>query len=81
MYPTTRSVLACLRSLYLEQFTWLPPPYEYEEVLMPIDILSGSSRLRETIDGGSTTPTDVERLAEVNAGQWWEQSRPCLLYA
>lgn len=33
-------------------FAWRPPPYEYEHRLMPIDILAGSSRLREAIDAG-----------------------------
>ncbi len=80
-YTTTVALLACLRSLYPPQFTWLPPPYEYEGTLMPIDILSGSSRLRETVDGGGTTPADVERLAELNVEAWREQSRPYLLYS
>jgi uncharacterized protein YbbC (DUF1343 family) len=35
-------------------FAWRPPPYEYEHRLMPIDILAGSSRLREAIDAGDS---------------------------
>ena len=34
-----------------------PPPYQYEHRLMPIDILGGSSRLRERIDAGETAAT------------------------
>ncbi len=33
---------------------WRPPPYEYEQEKMPIDILSGSSALREAVDAGAT---------------------------
>ena len=80
-YAATVALFACLRSLYPEQFAWLPPPYEYEEVLMPIDILSGSSRLREAIDGGGTTPTHAELLAQVDIERWRQQSRPHWLYS
>jgi uncharacterized protein YbbC (DUF1343 family) len=33
-----------------ERFAWRPPPYEYEHEKMPIDILAGSSELREQIE-------------------------------
>ncbi len=80
-YTTTVALFACLRRLYGEQFAWLPPPYEYEEVLMPIDILSGSRRLREAIDSGRTSPADVAQLAELNVDRWREQSSGYLLYS
>jgi uncharacterized protein YbbC (DUF1343 family) len=35
-----------------DRFEWRPPPYEYEYVKPPIDILYGSPRLREAIDAG-----------------------------
>jgi uncharacterized protein YbbC (DUF1343 family) len=34
------------------KFAWRQPPYEYEHDKMPIDILAGSSQLREQIEGG-----------------------------
>ena len=34
------------------EFAWRNPPYEYEHDKMPIDILAGSSDLREQIEGG-----------------------------
>ena len=79
-YTTTVALFACLRELYPEEFTWLSPPYEYEATLMPIDILSGSSRLRETLDTGTTGPSDVAQLADLDADPWWERVRPHLLY-
>lgn len=33
-------------------FAWREPPYEYEYVKRPIDILSGSPRLREALESG-----------------------------
>ena len=37
------------------QFAWRDPPYEYEFTKPPIDILYGSSRLREGLAAGRTT--------------------------
>jgi uncharacterized protein YbbC (DUF1343 family) len=53
-------------------FMWRDPPYEYEPTLAPIDILYGSSALREGLERGVTaadlaaswTP-DVERFLDV----------------
>src|SRR4029453_17917585 len=33
-----------------DEFTWRPPPYEYEHDKMPIDILAGNATFREQID-------------------------------
>jgi len=35
------------------EFAWRQPPYEYEPEKMPIDILSGSTTLREQIEAGA----------------------------
>jgi uncharacterized protein YbbC (DUF1343 family) len=42
------------------QFAWRQPPYEYERTKMPIDILAGSSELRERITLGHA-PRDIAR--------------------
>ena len=34
------------------RFEWRKPPYEYEERLMPVDILAGSPALRRQIEAG-----------------------------
>ncbi len=54
------------------RFEWRPPPYEYERIRMPIDILYGSAALRQQLDAGVTarelarswTP-ELERFEEV----------------
>jgi uncharacterized protein YbbC (DUF1343 family) len=48
------AVIEELRRADPATFAWRPPPYEYEHRLMPIDILAGSSRLREAIDAGES---------------------------
>ncbi len=80
-YATTVAIFACLKSLYPQQFSWLPPPYEYEAVLMPIDILTGSSRLRDTLDSGLASPEEVSELASLDVDRWRERSRSFLLYS
>ena len=45
------AVMWTLRRLYGEAFEWLDPPYEYEETLWPIDILTGGTWVREAVDG------------------------------
>jgi uncharacterized protein YbbC (DUF1343 family) len=67
----TLSLLDAARRLDPNGFSWLPPPYEYERVRPPIDILFGSDRLRRRFE--SPTPlTEAERqpLAECNAAAW-----------
>ena len=45
-------ILCAARRLAPNDFAWRNPPYEYEEVLPPIDILWGSSELRTGVDSG-----------------------------
>lgn len=80
-YVATLSILACVRSLYPDDLAWLPPPYEYEVVRMPIDILSGSSLLRNAIDSDQTSPEDVRGLAELDDGRWLQRSDQFRLYS
>jgi len=71
----TLRLLATVIRLWPDDFQWLPPPYEYEREKLPIDILYGSSRLREAI--GQATITELARLDEA---AWWRRVQPHLLY-
>jgi uncharacterized protein YbbC (DUF1343 family) len=42
------ALLEAFRQAGPARFSWREPPYEYEYVKPPIDILYGSARLRET---------------------------------
>jgi uncharacterized protein YbbC (DUF1343 family) len=46
------ALLAAFRAADPQSFRWCDPPYEYEREKRPIDILAGSSELREQIEGG-----------------------------
>jgi uncharacterized protein YbbC (DUF1343 family) len=43
-------LLEAFRSANRDRFEWRDPPYEYEHVKLPIDILAGAATLREQID-------------------------------
>jgi uncharacterized protein YbbC (DUF1343 family) len=46
------AIVATAAKLRPDRFRWGDPPYEYEYAIPPIDIISGSAALRETIDAG-----------------------------
>ncbi len=48
------AVIEELRRANPTSYAWRPPPYEYEHRLMPIDLLAGSSRMREQIEAGAS---------------------------
>ncbi len=54
------AIMQAIRRQRPSAFEWRDPPYEYETVKNPIDILSGSSALREQIDAdlGATEIAD-----------------------
>jgi uncharacterized protein YbbC (DUF1343 family) len=77
-YRMTLVLLRAIRELWPQQFAWRQPPYEYEDVLLPIDILAGSDRVRAFVDG----ELGLDQLDALAAapGDWWRRVRRCLLY-
>ena len=69
-FKTGVGILKAVRELYPDEALWKKPPYEYEEIKRPIDILAGTPRLREEIERGA----DLGRMEE-----WW--SEDCLRFA
>ncbi len=49
-YLTAIAILQGCRAIHKKKFAWRPPPYEYETIKLPIDILLGSSSLRRMIE-------------------------------
>ncbi len=78
-YRTAVALLGCIVRLYPNEFQWLQPPYEYEEHLMPIDILSGGSKLRKSLQQ-RLTPQVLADLTELDEAAWWQKVAPFLLY-
>jgi uncharacterized protein YbbC (DUF1343 family) len=46
------ALVGAFRSAGAGRFVWRDPPYEYEHEKLPIDILAGSSDLRQQIEAG-----------------------------
>ena len=66
------ALLQIFRTFSLDRFSWREPPYEYEQLKKPIDILSGSDQLRAQIDTGmqaaeiaATWEKDLTTFAQV----------------
>jgi len=79
--PVTTAValLKAAKEQAPDAFNWRPPPYEYEEVLMPIDVLWGHDGLRKGLDVGAS----VEELlgdAEEECAEFLTSARPYRLY-
>jgi len=49
---TAVAALCALRELHPDGLAWKQPPYEYERVKLPFDILAGGAGLRSAIDAG-----------------------------
>ena len=62
-----------------QQFKWRDPPYEYEHDKMPIDILAGSTELREQIEQQVPLKEIAESLAP-GVADFEEIRKPYLLY-
>jgi uncharacterized protein YbbC (DUF1343 family) len=61
------AVLDAFKRAGRHQFAWRDPPYEYEDVIPPIDILFGSASLRDGIDAGAAWQDIVRWDADVAA--------------
>ena len=80
-YAASVAAVACVKRLWPHDFSWLPPPYEYESEKMPIDILSGSTELRLAIDGTSRVRTeDIQQLAATDLAAWGKVTEAFQLY-
>ncbi len=49
-YRTSLCILHAVQSLWPDAFGWRPPPYEYEQEKLPIDILLGEGSIRERLE-------------------------------
>ena len=73
------ALLVACRAVAPDAFDWRPPPYEYEERLMPIDILWGHDGLRTGVDRGLSAD-DVLEGADAECAAFSESVAPYLLY-
>ena len=75
----TIALLAAIRRLHPDRFSWRPPPYEYERDRLPIDLIFGSDTVRRAIEDGTPWP-EIERGWEEGLDAYRQRVRPLLLY-
>ncbi len=76
---TGAALVSAFRAEDRERFAWRDPPYEYEHVKLPFDILAGSSELRAQIE--QEQPIDeIGRSWEAAVASFNDLRRPYLLY-
>ncbi len=63
-FKTGVAIIKAVHDLYPRKMKWNKPPYEYEKKKMPVDILTGTERLRKDIEAGK--PIDYME-------QWWKK--------
>lgn len=79
-YRIIAALLKAVREQNPNYDLWLPPPYEYEAIKMPIDILSGNSKLREYVDDPKAKFKDFDAWMTKDEKRWLKERKPFLLY-
>jgi uncharacterized protein YbbC (DUF1343 family) len=69
-----------IRKLFPDYELWRDFPYEYAFGKLPIDVINGSSLLREWVDDDKAEPGDLDAATKPDEAAWEEQRRPSLLY-
>jgi uncharacterized protein YbbC (DUF1343 family) len=69
-----------IRKLYPDYGLWRDFPYEYVFDKLAIDVINGSSLLREWVDDPAAGPGDLDELTIPDEEDWAEQRRAFLIY-
>lgn len=72
--------LKAFHQLHPEFNLFKSPPYEYEEKLLPIDILSGGEELRRWVEQKEANISEFDQFLKTSEDQWKHQSQRFLLY-
>ncbi len=72
-------LLAKIAELYPKDFAWKKPPYEYEYEKMPIDLIAGTSKLREAVDARKGTKA-FETWADEELAKFSKVRKQYLIY-
>jgi uncharacterized protein YbbC (DUF1343 family) len=77
---TGAALIQMFRTFLGDTFAWRQPPYEYEHDTLPIDILAGSSQLREQIEAGMP-PSQIAESWREDEALFRKIREPFLLYS
>ena len=76
---TAVALLVAFRACGSDQFAWRPPPYEYEHHKLPVDILAGSSELRDQVQAGLSA-REIARSWETSTNDFQALRKRFVLY-
>ncbi|MGB9495894.1 MAG: DUF1343 domain-containing protein [Azonexus sp.] len=69
-----------IRRLHPDYPLWRDFAYEYEHDRLAIDLINGSPLLRDWVDSGNSSATELDALAQSDEAAWVEARRGFLLY-
>ena len=78
-YYTTLTIISKVMDLWPEDFSWRPPPYEYEFEKLPIDIITGDEDIRKGLEAGRD-PDEMAESWRKELQDFLTQRRQYLLY-
>jgi uncharacterized protein YbbC (DUF1343 family) len=78
-FLTGLAVVAVARRLAPRAFRWRRPPYEFENRLLPIDILLGTDGIRRALERGQPLAT-IERSWQADLRTWQRRRAAALIY-
>ncbi|MBL8543136.1 MAG: DUF1343 domain-containing protein [Hyphomonadaceae bacterium] len=69
-----------IRRLYPSYDLWRDFPYEYAFGKLPIDVINGSSLLREWVDDANAAPSDLDAITVPDEQAWIKERAKHLIY-
>lgn len=79
-YRLCNLFLKATQRVHPDMDLWRKPPYEYEEKLLPIDILTGNDQLRAWVKDTRPLVAEWDESLSKDEQAWEEERRPYLLY-
>ena len=79
-YVTSLTLIQAVLATHPEEFSWSPPPYEYEFRRLPIEIILGSADVHRQLEAGAVV-SDLEQSWQPQLRDFRELCAPYLLYA
>lgn len=79
-YRFVAALFKMIRRLHPDIDLWKEPPYEYEYERMPVDVITGGSRLREWVDDPNTSWGEFDDVISSEEKAWRVESEPFRLY-
>ena len=79
-YRTSLALLQAVMCLYPDDFSYKPPPYEYEYERLPMDLILGDTRVREALEQGETIAA-IEQMWQPELTDFIRKRDRYLLYS